>query len=461
MQVGDTNNYVTADGTIHHNSGKSSAMVMEIIRRAHEQTPSPDGIRRTRWAVVRNSYGQLKDTTIKTFHDWFPPSIFGEYRVTDHTYFITKFPGVHIEVMFRALDRPDQVSNLLSLELTGSWFNEAREIPKAIIVAMDGRINRYPSERDGWATWAGIIMDTNPPEEGSYIYQMNEIIKPDNWKGFKQPSGLSVHAENTKHLAKNYYNDLAKGKDAMYVRVYIHGQYGFTLMGRPVFGNFSDGYHVAPHILEPEKGLDLITGWDFGLTPAVSIGQITPLGQLRIIDEIVSEGSLFRPFVENQVLPRLRAKYYGMRVVGFGDMSGTNRNPTSEDTCFDILHSQEIGLSDIVPAHTNNMVARLDAVDKFLNKNWKGEPGFVLSPQCKHLRRAMNGGYHYEKDLKSKITEEYKAAPEKNFSSHIADSLQYLAMYIGAKEESDKRYKSFMAQFKKMEYRPSVGITGY
>ncbi|MEN6455488.1 MAG: hypothetical protein ABFD10_14625, partial [Prolixibacteraceae bacterium] len=44
------------------NSGKSSACVMEIIRRAHEQKASPDGIRRSRWAVVRNSYGQLKDT---------------------------------------------------------------------------------------------------------------------------------------------------------------------------------------------------------------------------------------------------------------------------------------------------------------------------------------------------------------------------------------------------------------
>ena len=58
-------------------SGKSSACVMEIVRRAHAQAPGPDGIRRSRWAVVRNSYGQLKDTTIRTFHDWFPPKIFG------------------------------------------------------------------------------------------------------------------------------------------------------------------------------------------------------------------------------------------------------------------------------------------------------------------------------------------------------------------------------------------------
>ena len=37
-------------------SGKSSGCVHEIIRRAHEQKPGPDGIRRTRFAVVRNCY---------------------------------------------------------------------------------------------------------------------------------------------------------------------------------------------------------------------------------------------------------------------------------------------------------------------------------------------------------------------------------------------------------------------
>jgi len=128
-------------------SGKSSGCVIEILKRACEQKPSPDGIRRSRWAIIRNSYGQLKDTTIKTFHDWFPPKLFGEWRVTDHSYLITEIPGVHLEVLFRALDRPDQVSNLLSLEVTGAWFNEVREIPRTIIDAMDSRIGRYPSKK--------------------------------------------------------------------------------------------------------------------------------------------------------------------------------------------------------------------------------------------------------------------------------------------------------------------------
>lgn len=441
-------------------SGKSSACVMEIIRRAHEQKMGPDGIRRSRWAVVRNSYGQLKDTTIKTFHDWFPPSLFGEYRVTDHMYIITRFPGVHLEVLFRALDRPDQVSNLLSLELTGAWFNEVREIPRTIIEAMDGRIGRYPSSRDGGPSWYGIIMDTNPPDEDSYLYKMFERVRPENWSIFKQPSGLSVHAENTKHLAKNYYKNLVQGKDEMYKRIYVDGQYGYIVSGKPVFASFVDNIHVARHPIEPEKGLDVLVGFDFGLQPACLIGQITPLGQLRIIDELVSDGMGLRQFCENQLLPLLRRKYFGMSVMGFGDPSGSSRAPTDESTCFEVLQGVEVGLRNIVPAPTNAILPRIGAVESFLNKMYAGEPGFILSPSCHFMRKAFNGGYHYEKDPKS-LGEEFKPMPAKNFSSHISDALQYLCMYIEEKQSNDKKWKAFASQIKRRNYTPSISTAGY
>jgi hypothetical protein len=155
-------------------SGKSSACVVEILARAMAQQRAPDGVRRSRWAVIRNTFPQLKDTAIKTFHDWLPPRQFGEHRVTDHRYLITAFEDAHIEVLFRALDRPDDMANLLSLELTGAWVNEAREIPWPIIEALQSRVGRYPSRRDGGPTWHGIIMDTNPPDVDSKWYRFFE-----------------------------------------------------------------------------------------------------------------------------------------------------------------------------------------------------------------------------------------------------------------------------------------------
>ena len=46
-------------------SGKSVACWIEIFRRALAQEPGPDGIRRTRMAIIRNTNPQLKTTTIK------------------------------------------------------------------------------------------------------------------------------------------------------------------------------------------------------------------------------------------------------------------------------------------------------------------------------------------------------------------------------------------------------------
>ena len=45
-------------------SGKSVACCMEVIRRGLEQAPGPDGVRRTRWAFIRQTYPELKSTTI-------------------------------------------------------------------------------------------------------------------------------------------------------------------------------------------------------------------------------------------------------------------------------------------------------------------------------------------------------------------------------------------------------------
>lgn len=56
-------------------SGKSVTCCMEIMRRAVNQQPNASGIRRSRWAVIRNTNPQLKTTTIKTWRDWFSDEI--------------------------------------------------------------------------------------------------------------------------------------------------------------------------------------------------------------------------------------------------------------------------------------------------------------------------------------------------------------------------------------------------
>ena len=117
-------------------SGKSVTCCMEIMLRAIAQASGVDGKRKTRWAIVRNTYPELKSTTIKTWTDWFPEEVFGLIKWDAPITHRIAFDDVEMEVLFLALDRPDHVSKLLSLEVTGIWFNEARYIPKALVDEM-------------------------------------------------------------------------------------------------------------------------------------------------------------------------------------------------------------------------------------------------------------------------------------------------------------------------------------
>jgi hypothetical protein len=428
-------------------SGKSSGMVFEIARRGQEQEKGRDGIRRTRWAVVRNTYSQLKDTTIKTVLDWFPPRYFGQYKIADHDYLITGFPGCEIELNFRALDRPEDIGKLLSAEYTGAWLNEYREIPKAIFDALDGRIDRYPSMRDGGATYPCILMDTNPPEEDGEWFNYFEKELPDNAVLFKQPSGLSREAENILQPAEweawkaafdrgevdfipglkpDYYTNLAKGKGEDFINVYIKGNYGYVKEGKPVYeASFSDLMHVAKEYLRPIEGRELIVSFDFGLTPACILNQITPMGYFNTIREILSDGMGIQQFVRNKVKPLLSTEFRDFAITGTGDPAGTQRSQTDEKTCFQIL--KEEGFK-VYPARSNDLTSRIGAVEGFLARLIQGRPAYQLDPRCTVLRKGFNSGYYY-KQIKGQDTR-YAPEPSKNKYSHPHDALQYGAMHV-------------------------------
>jgi hypothetical protein len=428
MQVLDTNNYVTVDGCIHHNSGKSVTCSFEVIRRASMQEPDSTGIRRTRAAIVRETARQLQDTTIKTFLDWFPPGVCGRYMRTTKTYFF-KVADVECEVMFRALDDADDVANLNSLELTFAWFNECRDIHPDIVDAMSKRIGRFPSKRDTGPTWHGMWGDTNPPIMDSWWYYQMEHINPEDgvslnengWDVFKQPSGRSPYAENVENLPEGYYD--TQGRSDEYVRVYIDGEYGLSSAGQPVYKYFRTDYHMAKEPIRPiVNGVrPLVVGMDLGLTPAAVIGQLDPRGRALILAEAVSKDMGVQRFTRTVLKPLLMEKFPGMNIIVVVDPAGIQRAQTDERTAVDIIKAE--GLR-VMPAKTNAISARINAVDDYLMRQVDGDPGFLMDPGCSNLKSAMMGGYRYKKNIMDTI--------EKNHASHIAEALQYLMLHIAS-----------------------------
>lgn len=458
-------------------SGKSSGCVWDIVLRGLRQAPGLDGVRRSRWAVIRNSYRQLEDTTIRTVHQWFPPIRFGRWKPTEHSYVINRMVAegdekpAEIELLFRALDRPDQVGNLLSLELTGAWVNEAREVPWAIIEAVQGRVGRYPARRDGGATWSGVIMDTNPPDaesdwyrffqekdHGEAVAALAQVIPGMSVERFarifRQPGGRAVEAENLDNLPPGYYQRLAVGKSDEWNKVYIDGDYGFVMEGRPVFGEYNDGFHCRECRTMPSQ--PIYRGWDFGLTPACVFTQMLPSGQWIVVDELVSDAMGIERFAE--IVARHSALHFpDTSFVDIGDPAGMQRAQTDERTCFEILHARGIAIEPGM----QTLAIRLESVRRPLRTLLDGAaPGLVLHPRCSVLRRALMGGYQYRRMQVS--GERYADRPEKNRWSHVMDALQYVATRLfGAELRGAGGTADEMERDLPDDGRTRSNITGY
>lgn len=425
-------------------SGKSSACVVEIVNRALAQKPGPDGIRRSRWGVVRNTFGELSQTTIKTIFQWLPPAHFGRYVQQQHTYTVKAFPGAEFELTFLALDRPDDVKRLLSLELTGAWVNEAREVPWSVIEVLQGRVGRYPAKKDGGPSWHGVFMDSNPPdsdskffrffEERAWLKSFNESkaagdlpadMMPDDFAViFKQPSGRSPNAENLTNLpgGRLYYTRLATGKAPEWVKVYVDGQYGFVVEGKLVYPEYSDAIHCRK--ADPVEGVTIVRAWDFGLTPACTFNQILPTGQWLLFDEMTSDNMSVDQF-SDEVLEHCARAFKGrVTFEDYGDPAGQNRAETDKRSAFDILQAKGI---NIQPAMSQEPSFRQESVRKPLRTLVNGEPQFILHPRCKMMRKGFMGGYHRRR-MQTSGPERYSEKPEKNEYSHVHDSAQYFAV---------------------------------
>ena len=436
-------------------SGKSVACCIEIFRRALLQKKNKDGKRRSRWAVIRNTNPQLKTTTIKTWIDWFPEDKWGDFAWSvPYTHRINQ-GELDMEVLFLALDRPEDVKKLLSLELTGVWVNEAREIPKSIIDACTMRVGRFPSMRDGGASWYGVIADTNAPEEDHWWAIMSGdvpvpdhvsreealmLIRPDNWSFHTQPPALlekkdkdgmttaydpNDKAENKKNITPKYYPNIIRGKTKGWIDVYVLNKLGSIEEGKPVYHSFKEELHVTKNPISLIPNQPIWIGIDFGLTPAAVFGQRTTTGKWNIINELVCFDMGVMRFSE-LLRGEIAKVYKGFDIMIYGDPAGDFRSQTDERTPFQIMRTY--GLKAI-PAPSNDVALRIEAVDSTLSRLVDGQPGFNMNTECINLKKGFNGGYHYRRLQTS--GDRYDEKPLKNRYSHVHDALQYLMMGAG------------------------------
>jgi len=148
-------------------SGKSFAVVWEIMIRAAQQAPNTTthpGKRRTKVLCVRNTAQQLRDSVLPILQEVFPEPDVGTWVVSEFTYKV-RVADIECDILLRPLEGPSDIRRVLSINATFVVFDEWRELPLSLIRDVAARAGRFPAQQDEGCTFAGAFGASNPPSE--------------------------------------------------------------------------------------------------------------------------------------------------------------------------------------------------------------------------------------------------------------------------------------------------------
>ena len=442
-------------------SGKSVLAAQQVMDLCRNQKPDENGVRWSRWAVVRNTAPELRTTTVKTWREWFGDE-FGRFKwnspFTHEIYFaMPDKTVVSAEIWFIALDRPKDVKKLLSMELSGAWVNEAREADKTIIDAIDSRLGRYPSQNmvKGGCTRPCLLMDTNsmpadhwwpimsgevPPPEYLTEAEREALIKPKSWEFFAQAPAMiemrdernqfagwriNPERENRRGLPDSYYVEQVPGKSRSFIAVYMENKYQSVFDGRLVYPTFNKNAHVARAPIETTSA-DIIVGIDFGRTPTAVCIQQRSGGGWNVLMEVYGQGMGAKRFAEFLKREIGKKGWTERNFRWYGDPAGDEMSQADETSAFMMLRAAGI---PVIPAPGNNdPTVRIEAVEQVLDRLVEGRPALAIDPGCISLIHGFEGGYHYQLIGMANGQQSYDSKPDKNRFSHFHDALQYAVL---------------------------------
>ena len=409
-----------------YGSGKTTGCIMELIRRATMEHPNAHGLRQTRFVVVRNTAQQLRQTVLEDIRKWLQPAF--NFKVTDSTlqfdFALGDGTRVKSDWLMIPLDKPEDQQRLLSLNITGAWISEFREVPLPIVQAVYGRCGRFVPLGVKKNAWSGLIAESNPPDEDSDWYNSMEIEVPPDWAVFKQPGGMDPNAENRENLKTDYYEKLSRNNTPDWVEIHVNGKYGKSLSGEAVFRtSFKPAFHVTYNSLKPIPSMPLMIAQDFGRTPAALITQVDNRGRLLILKELAGIDMGIEQFTTTLTRPCLLTEFTGLSTFIIADPAGKQKAQTNEDSPFDVM--RRLGFNTYA-APTNDIDPRIRAVEQMFMRQVDGGPALLIDGgNCPQLVKALKSMYKYKRKKAGDLEEQ----PSKDHPwSDLADCLQYACL---------------------------------
>jgi hypothetical protein len=477
-------------------SGKTMACIGKLYKWMCTMPRCVDGIRRSRFIIVRPTYGELRTTVVKDILDVFPEEVYGVFSWSEPYSYKMKFLDVETELVFMAFHDITEaiLKKLRSTQFTAGWLNEAQYAKLMLVTIVRDRCGRYPSKKmcPDWDREKRLILDNNaPPTYNHWIRLMRgdtaipadmpkdqamAYIKPDDWKFYKQPPAVLEVKDDQGNLLKYKVNPKAENLQWMGKKAYIGSIAGKSRdqidrdyrnvtrpsrSGTPRYPQFDRDYHVAKQTLTPNDNLPLILGVDFGMTPAVVFEQVIDRTWYTYA-ELVFDNADAEELAEaiNDVISRKFPFARNTGIQPWGDPQGGWKGSNRKKTSFTILRADGIPIHH--PKAKDNPELRMTIGRKVLRDTVNRGPKVIIDPGCVRLIEALDGGATMRQvsvgDAVS-VREEIV----KNQHSHICEAWEYSKWGYGEGRDllrSDNTAKPTGRRFDTMANQKGFGKPG-
>jgi hypothetical protein len=388
------------------------------------------------WAMIRDTWENLRDTTLEEFFYWFPDGRAGNFVKSTKTWHWNESAvGFHGKIYWLGMDDEADAAKLQSRMLGGFCIDEPAPAALQGGVAefiFDAAMTRL---RQKGMKWYGAKLAENNPDESHWTHR--RFVEP-GYKGNPrepvpelQTRGFSffqtVRPENLKNLPEGYYARMADrydraGRPDLRAR-FADGNFGFQQLGEPVTPEFNKFIHVKPNLVVLDAPVMCL--WDFGLNPTCLITQVSSMTNWLFLEAHVGDGIGALELIQDIIAGRIEDRFKGLVLSHYGDPQGKQREQSSSEQTAVKVIKKELG-GRWYPGPTA-WPERREAAKRVLGLLRNGRGLVQIDEQkAKPLWHALRGGWHYQRHANGMISH----LPRKDINSHPGDAFGYGAAVL-------------------------------
>lgn len=391
MQVLDTNNYVTSDGCIHHNSGKTFVGCLDNLTFAAKHPG-------TRQGYFGPTYGAIRDIFYPTYDE--AAELLGfttKVNVGNKEVHLYRNGFYYGTTICRSMDNP---SSIVGFKIARALTDELDVLPRdKANTAWNKIAARMRLKIDGVVNSIGV---TTTPEGFKFVY---DKFKNEPTKSYSMVQA-STH-ENAKFLPDDYISSLEETYPSQLINAYLNGEF-VNLTSGSVYYAYDRKRCRSYEDIKP--GEPIFIGQDFNVGKMASTIYVQ---RGKIWHAVMQLKDLFdTPDVIRVVTERW--KNNGHRIVIYPDASGKNRKSNQASTS-DIAMLQQAGFD--VRVNPSNPAVK----DRVLSVNVALEKGLLMvnDKNCPDVARVLEQQAYDD-----------NGEPEKDGKiDHMADALGYPIAY--------------------------------